>query len=174
VTASGHAAAVAYIRLERDVSHCITAVCKSFCSACMCRCCKPDFCQESFDSDWLLMVREAAGHGALPYDNAFGWLAPTGCRLGAGRPPICYEFFCDAIQDHFTFLDTRQVFAEIGRLVNFAGQRALGGRHLVTLTEKEISEKLDFGRLLKRITSAADMLHRLQGALPARGQRSSG
>jgi hypothetical protein len=55
-----------------------------------------------------------------------------------GRPPVCYEFFCEAI---FTAeVNPAVVYAlkVLGRLPGFVGIRALGGRHLVTLSRFEL------------------------------------
>ena len=110
------------------------------------------------------MIREVAGYAAEVCDDACGWLTPAGCRLGTGRPPLCYDFICNAIHESLKSPDRHQTLRQIARLMSFAGERALDGRHLVTLSEKQIFEKFDFDRLVKRIAFTADILHRLKGA----------
>jgi hypothetical protein len=66
------------------------------CASCASVCCREAMCRESIDSDFLrfLLGPLAEGYGAEA-----GWHVPgSGCRLGHGRPLVCYEFFCEKFE----------------------------------------------------------------------------
>ena len=63
------------------------------CARCTSVCCREVMCRESVDSDFL---RFLLGSRIADYDADAGWYVPgSGCRLGFGRPLVCYEYFCE-------------------------------------------------------------------------------
>jgi len=146
-----------YITLEMKVNGAVTNTCRPTCQACSEYCCAVRFCAEAVDSQWLKMVAARADHQSGDYDDQNGWLTPSGCRLTVGRPPVCYEFFCDAILRSEESAPRRHALRVLGRLVGFAGKNALGGRHLITLTANEIHDRLDCDRLRTRLMSAEEV-----------------
>ncbi len=150
-----------YRQLEMQVSFRLSRFCHDFCSGCG-DCCKADICVEAIESAWLRIVRNQGGDGTSRFSRSTGWLSSKGCRLKAGRPPLCYEFFCERGTDHFRKEDILDPILAISKLPSMAGQNALGKRHLVTLEEEEILHKLNFNRLRKKIALARkNYLHHL-------------
>lgn len=147
-------AARRYIELEARVNEVVTAACLPVCRVCADCCCEVRFCRESVESHWLRTIAAVAGHGAGEFDGSKGWLTPQGCRLNVGRPPICYEFFCDAITHGEENPYRRYALKVMGRLVGFAGRKALGGRHLLTLNLFELQHRLRLEKLEKRLETA--------------------
>ena len=154
-----------YRQLEMQVSLCLSPFCHSFCNGCG-DCCKADICVEAVESAWLRIVREQEGSKISKFCRTTGWLSSKGCRLKAGRPPLCHEFFCDRVTDHFRNERILDPIHAISKLPTLAGQKALGKRHLVALEEDEILHKLDFNRLRRKIALGNESyLHQLS-ALP--------
>ncbi len=150
-----------YRQLEMQVSLCLPPFCHAFCNGCG-DCCKADICVEAVESAWLRIVRKQGGNKIPRFNWSTGWLSSKGCRLKAGRPPLCYEFFCERISDHFRKEAILDPILAISKLPSTAGQKALGKRHLVTLEDEEILNKLDFNRLRKKIVLAGkNYLHHL-------------
>ena len=150
-----------YRQFELQVSRCLSRCCHPFCNGCG-DCCKADICVEAVESAWLRIVRKQGGNKIPRFNRSTGWLSSKGCRLKAGRPPLCYEFFCERITDHFRKETIMDPILAISKLPSTAGLNALGKRHLVTLDEDEILQKLDFNRLRKKIAFAREhYLHHL-------------
>jgi len=145
-----------YAAFEMTVNGAVTNACKPTCRTCSECCCAIRFCAEAVESQWLKMVAARAGHQLGDYHDRSGWLTPSGCQLTVGRPPVCYEFFCDAILRAEESAPRRHALRVLGRLVGFVGRNALGGRHLVTLTADEI-HCLDCDRLRTRLMSAEEV-----------------
>ena len=144
-----------YGQLEKEVSHSLSRCCRPFCNGCG-DCCKADICVEAVDSAWLRIVRKQAGHKTFRFSRSTGWLSSKGCRLKVGRPPLCYAFSCKSVTDYFRKETILNPVLAIAKLPSAAGQNALGKRHLVTLEENEILDKLDFHRLRKNIALARE------------------
>jgi hypothetical protein len=150
-------AAERYIELETRVNEAVTAACQPVCRVCADYCCAVRFCRESVESPWLRTIATVSGHGVGAFDEKEGWLTPQGCRLTVGRPPVCYEFFCEAINRGETNPYRRYSLNVLGRLVGFAGARVLGGRHLVTLSPFELQNRLRLEKFQKRLETAAEI-----------------
>jgi len=142
-----------YRQLEMQVSRYLSRFCLDFCNGCG-DCCKADICVEAVESAWLRTVRKQGGNKIPRFNRSTGWLSSKGCRLKAGRPPLCYEFFCERITDHCREETILDPILAISKLPSVVGQNALGKRHLVALEEDEILHKLDFNRLRKKIAFA--------------------
>ena len=150
-----------YRQLEMEGSCCISRFCHPFCNGCG-DCCKADICVEAIESAWLRIVRKQGGDGTSRFNRSTGWLTSKGCSLQAGRPPLCYEFFCNEVIDHFRKESLLDPILAISKLPSVAGQNALGKRHLVTLDDDEILNKFDYNRLRKKIVLARkNYLHHL-------------
>jgi hypothetical protein len=151
----------AYGLLEKRVSDLLNRRFGACCASCRGDCCHVDICRESLESDWLRLLTSISGLKGPPFDPAQGWRSPTGCRLTRGRPTICYAFFCQHAMDSLPDARLQEIYEEIAGLVPGVGDRALGKRHLVTLTAAEIFGKLNTRRLLRRIRDALDRLNGL-------------
>ena len=107
------------------------------------------------------------GHTLTQYDPARGWLLSDGCRLIAGRPPVCYEFLCNKILEELSegpYLDNLKA---ISTLPAFAGKNALGNKHLVTLSSEQILKRINFEKLRRQIAKAFDLLKQYESAITA-------
>jgi hypothetical protein len=144
-------AAFEYHYLESKVQLLLSKASISFCSECIDPCCTKDICSESVDSYWLRIIRSLCGHRTSQYDNDAGWLSSYGCNLTGGRPPVCYEFYCDRILGVIPGGTYSSCLNKASKLISLMGKNALGNRHLVTLSSKEILSVLNFNRLRNRI-----------------------
>lgn len=154
-----------YIELETRVNEAVTAACQPVCRVCADCCCAVRFCRESVESHWLRTIAAVSGHGVGTFAEREGWLAPQGCRLKVGRPPVCYEFFCAAIIESETNPYRQYALKVLGRLVGFAGQKAVGGRHLITLGPFELQHRLRLERLGRRLETAEELFRDCQEIL---------
>jgi hypothetical protein len=130
-----------YAALEREVQLLIGSRFSVFCSLCPSCCCRTDICEEAFDSAFLKRLH-GQERSSVAFSDRYGWLTERGCGLTLGRPPVCYEFFCDevlAIQKDDTH---RYLLHLLGKLVSHVGKNALGHSHLA-----EISDEADLDRL---------------------------
>jgi hypothetical protein len=94
------------------------------CASCASVCCKEVMCRESRDSDFL---RFLLGPQVEAYDVDAGWyVLGSGCRLGYGRPLVCYEFLCEKFeaQDWTRLKQLSRAFKKLYANV-FAGQHML-------------------------------------------------
>jgi len=160
-----HSAVLEYQRLETQVRLLIGEVCKSHCSHCLNRCCKKDFCVESIASPWLRLVWETSHHKIMEYDDSTGWLTDSGCRLNAGRPPVCYEFMCSQILMEISATDRMHTIKVLSKLVTFAGANALGKKHLVTLSSTQLLTRLNYTRLRRRLAHSQEILQNCEQVL---------
>lgn len=135
----------------------LSEACVSFCSECLDRCCREEICSESVGSYWLRIIWSLCGHEISEYDEDSGWLSSQGCKLAAGRPPICYEFVCNKISHEVSKGPYLRCLQTVSKLPSFAGKNAIGNRHLVTLSSSEIISRLDFVRLRKRIAKCLNL-----------------
>lgn len=98
------------------------------CANCTSVCCKEALCRESIDSDFLRFV---LGSRADDYSVSDGWLAPgSGCRLGHGRPLVCYEYFCERF-------DTQEVSSlrQLSRALKTVYANVFAGRHILAVDD---------------------------------------
>jgi hypothetical protein len=99
------------------------------------------------------VVRRHTPHAG--FDSVHGWLGPDGCRLVAGRPPVCYEFLCRDIP-HAIQGDPhrRHAMLTLSMLVTHLGKRAVGDRHLVELTDEAALMRIAGSRFYARLAQA--------------------
>ena len=166
-----------YVRLERHVQNIVTTYCAPTCAACRRRCCHACFCQESWRAPWLRAA--VALPGAIRRRAASelveGYLARDGCRLRFGRPPVCYEFFCETIEDRLATDSRRYAFRVLSHALSFAGRGAVARTHLVELGDLALLRGARTRRLRERIAltskivTAASRLFAVGSAVPDPG-----
>ena len=111
------------------------------CVRCTNVCCKEAFCRESLDSDFL---RFLLGPRVEGYNVDAGWYVPgSGCRLGYGRPLVCYEYFCEKF-DTQDWTRLRQ----LSRAFKTLYAHAFAGQHMLVVK--------DIGRIT---THRLDIIH---------------
>jgi len=122
-----------YISCEEMILKAVRAVSHPFCSICRTKCCKENMCRESVESIFLsrLIKRQH-----IAYDPKNGWMSVHECRLSFGRPPVCYEFFCEPIlrSNHFKASNIQQGIKEFISI----GNRALGNTHLICVDHLQL------------------------------------
>jgi hypothetical protein len=143
-----------YAVFEAEVMELTTRIYRSFCRICKGDCCRPEICAEANASPFLNRVRKHYNPNA-DFDPDFGWLTRAGCQLSVGRPPVCYQYFCDDIFDNGSTAEFRYAIKVLSNLVNYVGQNALNRRHIVELgTDSELN-RVNLSRFKKRLNEAA-------------------
>jgi hypothetical protein len=153
--------ALDYIDLEKRIRSIMHRLFEPFCEKCSNCCCKEDICRESIDSAWLTLVRNILDSRTLQYNEADGWLSSSGCRLAAGRPPVCYEYLCTNILNSCRgckFLDNLK---QLSKLLSITGTKSLGHKHLVALSTEEIATRLNPTKLSTRISNSNRSFERI-------------
>ena len=90
--------------------------------------------------------------------DSYGFLSERGCTLPHGRPPVCYEFFCD---DQIYFQPDElhgEILQILGALPNHATQKALGDQPIVEIIKEEALDDLDFQGLEKQLEESFQAL----------------
>lgn len=150
-----------YGQLESGVRQCMQQVCAPFCGPCKATCCRLVYCRESLESPFLAAVHRRFAPGAQ-WDAAVGWLTPSGCSLGAGRPPVCYEFLCRTILEAQPSPRARSGLESLARLLTDAGRHAAGRHHLVELTDLD---RINAARLTRQLAQARSLLDGLRAEI---------
>jgi hypothetical protein len=149
----------AYSLLEQAVQQRITRICASVCSVCSCFCCKIVFCRESMESPFLQQVMNAVPASGA-WDPVKGWIGNLGCRLAAGRPPVCYAFVCGELAAQQVSNEHRYVLNVLSMLMTYVGRNALGKRHLVELCDLQ---RINTARLARQQVVAGTILSHIDG-----------
>jgi hypothetical protein len=153
-----------YAALESDVRAMVSGRLGAVCELCTSCCCTPDICEESLDSAFLRLMRDAHPSDTL-FSERFGWLTAEGCGLSVGRPPVCYEFYCNEIVDSFS-PQNRQLMRLLGRLLTWVGVRAVGSQHLVEIIDDDaLVQGLDAEKLRTRLSVAREAFSGVQNRL---------
>lgn len=147
-----------YAELEEGVRDLIAARCGDFCGLCTACCCRADICEEAIESPFLKSIHRRA----VMDSDAYGFLDTAGCALKAGRPPVCYEFFCEEILAAQEDALHRDLLRVLGRLPSLVGEKALGEAHLVEMMDEERLDQVDYGTLVRRARRALDALDRIR------------
>lgn len=132
-----------YTQLEQGVQELMLQKCATLCQQCTCYCCDAIICSEAIESPFLKRVHQETNR----YSELHGFTSETGCTLKQGRPPVCYEYFCD---DHFYHQpDDRhaELLKILGALLNHAIQNAQADTPLTEIMEEEALDQLDFQRM---------------------------
>ncbi|MEN7972982.1 MAG: hypothetical protein ABFR47_04015 [Verrucomicrobiota bacterium] len=162
-----------YTKLELGMRELINRKGNSLCSQCSCICCDVIMCVEGIKSPFLKLVHQQADQ----FSEQRGFLSATGCALEKGRPPVCYEYFCD---DHF-YHQPDELHAEVlkilGALLNHAMQNAQGDTPLDDIEQEEALDHLDFQRLGKQLQESLQALEIIRtfyrdGTLPEASRKA--
>ena len=142
-----------YVGLEREIQSLISPLVRRYCEVCAGTCCRIDICKESIESEFLALLVAKQG---IRYDDRNGWLGPDGCRLEYGRPPVCYEFFCDDITANKSFqaLQIQKITREFVSI----GNKVYGHTHLLCITDLDILSPKKIDRLCYKISSAMNKI----------------
>lgn len=98
------------------------------CARCTSVCCREVMCRESVDSDFLRFVLDPR---VDDYEVNDGWHVPgSGCRLGYGRPLVCYEYFCE----RFDAQDAAQL-RQLSRAFKMLYANAFAGQHVLVVED---------------------------------------
>lgn len=98
------------------------------CARCTSVCCKEVMCRESLESDFLRFLLGPLVDG---YRVDAGWYVPgSGCRLGYGRPLVCYEFFCEKFEAQ-DWTHPRQ----LSRALKALYANAFAGQHMLVVED---------------------------------------
>ena len=134
------------------------------CSACDGACCRPEICEESLTSPFLKRLRQRFASNAA-FSDGRGWLKSTGCALPVGRPPVCYQFSCDAVFKNQHSVEFRYAVNILSSLVNHVGKKAFGGKHIVELQDSSELKRVNIIRFEKQLNEAAKAFHLVRAYL---------
>ena len=148
----------AYIELESSISELMKTLFSSTCELCTACCCRADICEESTYSAFLRHLLRHADRNPSDMDDRYGWLASDGCALEYGRPPICYAFFCDELLARLPDVENRWATQVLGRLLDYVGENALPGAHLVEIEDDDQLKQVDTDPLMERIEHAQEIV----------------
>jgi len=150
-----------YAALERETQNFIFSRCAKICEFCASCCCRADICKEALESAFLRRL-----HGQTPnsanFSDHHGWLTEKGCGIVLGRPPVCYEFFCDELIENLPTPTHRYVLTTLGKLVSHIGKKADGVRHLIEITKEEDLECINKDHFLERLSEAQSALEHIR------------
>ena len=147
-----------YAAFETEVRVYTSNIFQKYCTPCKGDCCRPEICEESFTSPFLERLRQRFASDAVFSDDC-GWLKPTGCALPVGRPPACYQFFCDAVFEKRQKAESRYAVTILSSLINHIGKKALGRKHIVELQDSSELKRVNFARFEKQLNEAAEAFH---------------
>ena len=153
-----------YTFFEAEVRGNITRICEKHYPVCYGACCRAEICKESLTSPFLRRLRKRFAPDAL-YNDRRGWLTDTGCSLPVGRPPVCYQFFCDAIFDDRPTAEFRYAIMVLSNLVNHVGKKALGRKHIVELQESSELKRINLTRFERQLNEARNAFKRVRAYL---------
>jgi len=156
-----------YIELELGVQELLREQCLTLCEQCTICCCHANICEEAIESAFLKLAHKQTDQ----FSNSYGFLSETGCTLKQGRPPVCYEFFCD---DQIYFQPDElhgEILRILGALPNHATQKAFGDQPIVEIMQEKALDDLNFQTLEKQLQESFQALEIIrtfynEGALP--------
>jgi len=154
-----------YVAFEQQLRTLMVNVCGRVCSICTARCCRPDICEEARDSTFLQLLLKRQGLSEFEFDDRYGWLGHSGCRLEYGRPPVCYEYFCNELLSAMPDNRFRDLMRQAGALPAKIGRNALGKLHLTEIINPAELNCVSFDRLSQRLEQARLQLKEIIQAL---------
>jgi len=143
-----------YAALECGMQELIREKGQALCGSCTCCCCDAIICKEAIESPFLKLVHRQAHR----FSEENGFLSATGCTLQQGRPPVCYEYFCD---DHFYYQPDdlhAEVLKILGALLNHATRNARDDSPLAEIMKEEQLDQLDFHPLEQQMQESVHAL----------------
>jgi len=147
-----------YIELESQVRRLQTGLFSETCGLCTACCCRVDICEEATQSAFLSMLLKRQQLAEKDLDERYGWLDQQGCTLEYGRPPVCYAYFCDQLLARLPDDETRDMIRLLGRLMEYIGENAMNGLHLVEIMNPEDLLRADFEVLNDRLEEARQVI----------------
>jgi len=147
-----------YTELEHGVQELLREQCQTLCGQCTLCCCDAIICEEALESAFLKLLHKETGL----FSEQYGFLSPTGCSLKQGRPPTCYEYFCD---DQIYFQPDElhgEILQILGALPNHATRKALGDQPLAEIIKEEALDQLNFQTLEKQLQESFQALTIIQ------------
>lgn len=143
-----------YAAIERETQTLIESRCHFVCTDCHSGCCcRADICEEAFDSA-LLKKLHGEKRSSSRFSDRYGWLTPQGCSLALGRPPVCYEFFCEEILHHLPDDTHRYILKTLGKLVSHVGRDSSGKNYLIEIRTEEELDQVDLAPFYERVSEA--------------------
>lgn len=143
-----------YAECEAGVRELISMKGNSLCGQCTRCCCDIVHCREAITSPFLKQIHQQADQ----FHQQNGFLSPTGCVLEKGRPPMCYEYFCD---DHFYYQPDElhaEVLKILGALLSHATRNAQGNTPLEEILQEEDINQLDYQQLQNQMNESLQAL----------------
>jgi hypothetical protein len=123
---------------------------------------------ETRESVFLKLVAKRFSDRSV-FSPSHGWLTATGCALVAGRPPVCYEFLCRPISNTVSGDPYRHHALKVSSmLITHMGKHAIGGRHLVEITQADDLNRIDPDRFMTRFREAEKAFHAVVNVLDCR------
>jgi hypothetical protein len=143
-----------YAELEKSVRSLMAELFSESCGMCTACCCRADICEETTQSAFLSKLLVKQDLSADDMDDRIGWLDLHGCSLEYGKPPICYEYFCDQLLARLPDEEARFSARILGKLMDYVGQNALGSWHLVEIMNVNDLGKVSIDMLTQRLDEA--------------------
>jgi hypothetical protein len=147
-----------HMEVEKQIQELIEPLTRESCGSCRKVCCEKVYCRESVTSAFLSKIVAAQD---LEYDKKKGWLGVKGCRLGYGRPPICYEFFCGKFyREGILDFDSKE-YSYIPKIINdfvSFGNNAFNRTHLICVDTLELISKEKINKMTKSLDNISHQL----------------
>jgi len=150
-----------YAAFESEVRVFSSELWFQWCSNCREVCCKAVYCRETLESPFLFLLSKRHSP-EVSYSTQKAWLNESGCKLSAGRPPVCYEFLCGTILDAQQTGMQRYAMIVLSKLISHIGKRALGTRHLIEVMDPADLKKIRYSRFEKRLSEARNAIDIVQ------------
>lgn len=145
-----------YAELEISVRTLMTELFSDTCGLCTACCCRADICEEACHSAFLSLLLERQGVSPADMDDRIGWLDLNGCTLVYGKPPICYEYFCDQLLARLPDDEARLAARVLGKLMDHVGKDAGDGCHLVEIMNPADLDKVSVDAVSLRLEEAKE------------------
>jgi len=142
-----------YKAAEQRIQALIAPITHAFCHECAGNCCREEICRESMQSPFLNTLIQMQD---LAYSDSRGWLADSGCRLGYGRPQVCYAYFCNAVMEKEPAL-SQEIDGVIKAFIA-SGDRALGGTHLICIQTLDELTRLNISKINNKMDQVVRMI----------------
>jgi hypothetical protein len=143
-----------YAELEKSVRSLMTELFSESCGMCTACCCRTDICEETVGSAFLSKLLTKQDLSGDDMDDRIGWLDLHGCSLEYGKPPICYDYYCDQLLSRLPDDEARFSARILGKLMDYVGKDALGSWHLVEIMDVNDLDKVSVDTLSRRLDEA--------------------
>jgi len=147
---------------EQSIQTLIGPISHGLCLECGGNCCQEAICRESIQSPFLNVLIQMQN---LAYNDSYGWLADSGCRLRYGRPQVCYSYFCQEVMDKQP--DLSQRIDGVIRAFTASGDHALGGSHLISVENLDELSLHKISKIIDKMNQVFHMIASTQSHPPA-------